>query len=97
MTVENGKAMLSFDYVGGGLAASDDKPLTWFTIAGADGKFYPAAAEIVGDKLAVSSPAVPAPTVVHFAWDEGARPNFVNKAGLPASPFRTDNPFLAGR
>jgi sialate O-acetylesterase len=97
MTVENGKAMLSFDYVGGGLATSDDKPLTWFTIAGADGQFYPATAEIVGDRLAVSSPAVPAPTVVHFAWDEGARPNFVNKAGLPASPFRTDNPFLAGK
>jgi sialate O-acetylesterase len=97
MTVEGGKAMLSFDYVGGGLAASDDKPLTWFAVAGADGRFYPATAEVVGDRLAVSSPAVPAPAVVHFAWDEGARPNFVNKAGLPASPFRTDNPFLTGK
>jgi sialate O-acetylesterase len=40
---------------------------------------------------------VAAPAVVRFAWDEGARPNFVNKAGLPASPFRTDNPFLTGQ
>jgi sialate O-acetylesterase len=94
MTIEGGKAMLSFNDIGGGLAANDGKPLTWFVIAGADGEFYPATAEIVGDRLAVSSPAVPAPTVVRFAWDEGAQPNFVNKAGLPASPFRTDNPFL---
>lgn len=97
MTVEGGKAMLSFDHLGGGLAASDGKPLSWFTIAGADGKFYPATAEVVGDRLAVSSPAVRAPAIVHFAWDEGAQPNFVNKAGLPASPFRTDNPFLTAK
>jgi sialate O-acetylesterase len=30
------------------------------------------------------------PVAVRFAWDETAQPNFVNAAGLPAEPFRTD-------
>jgi hypothetical protein len=28
---------------------------------------------------------------VRFAWQAIAEPNFFNKAGLPASPFRTDD------
>jgi sialate O-acetylesterase len=30
--------------------------------------------------------------MVRFAWNEAAQPNFYNKGGLPAVPFRTDNP-----
>jgi sialate O-acetylesterase len=29
---------------------------------------------------------------VRFAWNEAAQPNFFNAAGLPAEPFRTDDP-----
>jgi sialate O-acetylesterase len=86
-------AILHFEHLGGGLASRDGKPLTWFTVAGADGRFYPATAQIEGDNVIVSSPHVSTPTVVHFAWDEAAQPNFINRAGLPAVPFRTDNPF----
>jgi sialate O-acetylesterase len=81
---------LSFNYTGGGLQGSDGKSLNWFEIAGADRKFHPAIVEIKGDKLIVRSDLVPQPVAVRFAWDETAMPNFVNKAGLPASPFRTD-------
>jgi sialate O-acetylesterase len=66
--------------------------LTWFTIAGADGKFVPAEAVIVGDTVEVSAAGVKDPDAVRFAWDETAQPNFFNGAGLPAEPFRTDNP-----
>ena len=74
----------------GGLMSKDGKPLSWFTVAGKDGKFVPATATIEGTQVAVSSPEVAAPTAVRFGWDELAMPNLCNKAGLPASPFRTD-------
>ena len=42
--------MLKFEHTSGGLISKDGQPLTWFTIAGADGKFVPAEAKIVGKK-----------------------------------------------
>ncbi len=97
MDVSAGRAILHFDHVGGGLVASDGKPLNWFAVAGADGKFFSATAAIENDTVIVRSERVPVPAVVHFAWDEAARPNFANQAGLPAVPFRTDNPFATKR
>ena len=70
----------------------DGKPLTWFTIAGADGKYVPADAKISGDTVEVSAAKVEKPVAVRFAWAETAQPNFFNGAGLPAEPFRTDEP-----
>jgi sialate O-acetylesterase len=87
-----GKGILKFENVDGGLASKDGQPLTWFTIAGADGKLVPAEAKIVGDTVEVSAPDVTEPKAVRFAWDESAQPNFCNGAGLPAEPFRTDAP-----
>ena len=93
MEIRGREATLHFDHVAGGLVSQDGKPLAWFVIAGVDRKFFPATATIVGQTVVVASPQVPSPAVVRFAWDEGAMPNFFNKAGLPAVPFRTDNPF----
>ena len=87
-----GKAVLKFDNVGGGLKSKDGEPLTWFTIAGADGKFVPARAEIVGDTVEVSAAGVENPQAVRFAWNEVAQPNLCNRAGLPAEPFNTQMP-----
>jgi sialate O-acetylesterase len=89
--VRDGKIELSFDHAGSGLKSRDGKPLTHFTIAGADQKFVPAKAEIVGRKVVVSSDAVTKPVAVRFAWHQEAEPNLANAEGLPASPFRTDN------
>jgi len=74
-----------------GLKSSDRKSLNWFTIAGKDKKFYPAEATISGDRVLVRSSKVSQPVAVRFAWHQLAEPNLVNAAGLPASPFRTDN------
>jgi sialate O-acetylesterase len=93
MKIKHGHAILEFDHVGGGLIANDNQPLNSFIIAGADGKFIPATAVIKGTTVIVSSPQIAKPTAVRFAWSEAASPNFFNKNGLPASPFRTDNPF----
>ena len=87
---EGYKAVLHFNHVGKGLASKDGKPLDWFTTAGTDGKFYPAVAAISGDAVVVTSPQVQEPKEVRFAWNEAANPNFINKNGLPAVPFRTD-------
>lgn len=94
MQIEDGKAVLHFDHCGGGLVAKDGKPLTGFILAGADGVFAPGDAVIIDDHVVVSSPQVSHPVTVRFCWDEAAQPNFFNQAGLPAVPFRTDNPFV---
>jgi sialate O-acetylesterase len=96
MKVKRGKAVLEFDHVGSGLMTMDHQPLSWFTIAGPDGKFVAANATIHGKTVIVSSLLVSKPMAVRFAWSEAASPNFFNKNGLPAVPFRTDNPLEQG-
>ncbi|TFW32298.1 sialate O-acetylesterase [Massilia horti] len=91
LSVKGGKAILSFDFADG-LASRDGEPLNWFEIAGSDGNYHPANAVIEQNRVVVSSPDVPNPATVRFAWDESAQPNLVNKAGLPALPFRSDHP-----
>jgi sialate O-acetylesterase len=90
MTIEGRKIRLQFRHVVGGLVSSDGKPLVQFTIAGADQKFVPATAEIDGKTILVHSDQVAEPVAVRYAWRHDAQPNLANKAGLPASPFRTD-------
>ncbi|WP_206684065.1 sialate O-acetylesterase [Pontibacter beigongshangensis] len=89
MKVKKRQAILSFDHADG-LKSLDGKPLSWFSIAGADGQFKPAIAKIKGDKVIVYAEGVRKPAIVRFAWNETAMPNLSNKAGLPAVPFCTD-------
>jgi sialate O-acetylesterase len=89
MKAAGDKAWINFSHVGGGLVAKDGD-LKGFTIAGADGKFLPAKAEIKGDKVVVSAEGVADPKAVRYGWDNVPDVNLCNKEGLPASPFRTD-------
>jgi sialate O-acetylesterase len=89
--VENGAIRVSFEHVAGGLASRDGKPLSHFLVAGEDRKFVPAEAAIDGDAVVVKSAAVAKPAAVRFAWTETAMPNLMNKAGMPANSFRTDD------
>lgn len=91
MKIENDWIVITFDHIGGGLASRDGASLTWFTIAGKDRKFVKAEAEIDANEVMVWSDEVPEPVAVRFAWDMTAEPNLMNKEGLPASSFRTDN------
>ena len=91
MVVEGSKIGLSFAHVDGGLKSRDGKPLSEFEVAGADGKFVPAVANIDGGTVVVQAKEVAAPTQVCFAWRNNANPNLANLAGLPASPFQTHN------
>ena len=89
LDVQGGRAVLNFQHLGGGLVAKDG-PLFGFTVAGANGDFHPAEARIVGDTVEVSSPNVPQPKRVRYGWANVASGNLFNRAGLPASPFRSD-------
>ncbi|NOW96398.1 sialate O-acetylesterase [Mucilaginibacter sp. SG564] len=91
--IEGNHIILTFRNTGGGLIAKGDEPLSRFAIAGADKKFVWAIAHIENDKVVVSNPEIDHPLYVRYAWadnPEGA--NLYNKEGLPASPFRTDQP-----
>ncbi len=89
MEIKGSKAILHFDHVDGGLVAKGG-PLKGFAIAGKDRKLVWADAEIVGDTVVVSSDEVAEPITVRYAWADNPVCNLYNKAGLPASPFRTD-------
>ena len=101
--VENAKARIRFDSVGGGLMIGkkegldptvEDKggKLNRFAIAGEDKKWYWADAVIDGDTVVVSSGDVPKPMAVRYAFSMNPTGcNLYNKDGLPASPFRTDD------
>jgi sialate O-acetylesterase len=101
--VERNKIRIIFDSVGSGLMvgnkdgkkpAVEDKggKLQRFAIAGADRKWFWADAVIDGATVVASSPDVPKPVAVRYAYSmnpEGC--NLYNKNGLPAGPFRTDD------
>lgn len=84
----DGKAILSFSHVDGGLVAKGGE-LNGFEIAGEDGKFVPAHAAIKGEHVIVYSDKVNHPKVVRYGWNDTAQPYLFNKAGLPASTFST--------
>ena len=73
------------------METKDKAPLREFTIAGEDQVFHLAEAVFYGHDIIVSSKDVPNPVAVRYGWSDIPKCNLVNKAGLPASPFRTDN------
>ncbi|OON68939.1 sialate O-acetylesterase [Hymenobacter sp. CRA2] len=90
--INGNKITLSFTSVGGGLVAKGGGELKQFAIAGADQQWVWAQARIEGDKVVVWNEQVPNPVAVRYAWaDNPQGANLYNKAGLPASPFRTDS------
>jgi sialate O-acetylesterase len=42
------------------------------------------------DTLLVSSPDVPDPVAVRYAWTNAPKANLFGDTGLPAAPFRSD-------
>jgi sialate O-acetylesterase len=89
-TREGNAIRLWFDNAGKSLKVRGSEPLNGFQIAGPDGKYVAAAARIDGATVLVSSPDVPNPHSVRYAWDYNPDANLMNEDGLPASIFRTD-------
>jgi sialate O-acetylesterase len=89
-TIAGDKIRIKFKHAAG-LKTSDGGPIKGFAIAGEDRRFVWAEARIDGNTVIVSSPRVPKPVAVRYAWADNPIANLYNKAGLPASPFRTDD------
>jgi len=89
-SIEGGAIRITFDGVSGGLKTLDGKAPATFAITGADGKFEWAEARIESTTVLVSSPLVPTPAAVRYAWASNPPANLCDGEGLPASPFRTD-------
>jgi len=96
--VSGGRITIEFNHIGQGLVGNSGEgtsgpgiPLGGFALAGIDRKFHWADARIEGTTVVVSSPRVPSPIAVRYAWGNNPdRANLFNVDGLPASPFRTD-------
>lgn len=98
MKIEGNKIILTFDEMcplmtGNGLAPSgaNVSELKGFGIAGADHQFYWAKAKLVDNTIIIYSDEVTNPLAVRYNWADNPAGNLYNQAGLPASPFRTDD------
>ena len=95
MEKQGTKIVLAFDNVPGGKAGwrpFDVADPVGFTIAGADRKFLPAQAKIAEDgRIEVWNDAVAEPVAVRYAWADNPVCNMYSAAGLPLTPFRTDD------
>lgn len=89
MVIQDGKAIVSFTHVDGGLTAKNSASLDGFEIAANNKPFVPAQARIEGSHVIVWSDKVRTPVAVRYAW-ASPLPTLFNKANLPATPFRTD-------
>ena len=80
--------VIKMSHADGGLVTKGEKG---FVICGEDRQWKPASVKLDGHKLFVSSTDVPKPVAVRYAWAEVPEVTLWNAAGLPASPFRTDD------
>lgn len=91
MSRDGNTLRLYFDHAESGLVLKGESP-QGFEVAGPDGKFLSADAAIDGDTVVLSSPSVAKPVEARYAWAPDPVCSLFNKAGLPASPFRTTRP-----
>lgn len=96
MEINDARAVVSFEHLGGGLIVKGEA-LTGFTIAGEDGKFLPGTAMIEGEKVIISSAKISQPKAVRYNWVMMPEGNLFNRDGLPAAPFRSDQPASTSR
>lgn len=90
--IKGNEAQLHFDPMGNKLVLQEfNKKSGGFTVAGKDQVFYPAEIKQQGNKLIVSAREVAAPVAIRYGWADNPDLVLYNEAGLPASPFRTDN------
>jgi len=93
MSVERDRIRIHFKNTGKGLMVKDSQRLLHFAVAGKGGRYYWANAMVDGGDVVVWSGKVPHPLAVRYAWaDNPLGCNLFNKDGLPAMPFRTEQP-----
>ncbi len=94
-SIEAGAARVWFDHAEGLTAKGGT--LQGFEIAGDDGQFASATARIDGASVVVTNPQIPNPKYVRYGWQNAPTVNLYNAAGLPASPFTSEDEIRASR
>ncbi len=89
MKIEGNKIILSFDHADGGLVLKEINGKNNFEVAGTDSNFVNAEVRVDGDNLVISNSKLKNPIAVRYAWSNTAEATLFNKAGLPASTFKT--------
>ena len=84
--LENGRIRLFFDNCSG--FCSDSDKINGFEIAGSDGEFIPADAEIDGDTIILRADFIAPLTAIRYQWTNYAEVNLFGKNGLPVPTFR---------
>lgn len=87
--VSGNEVVVEFNHTGTGLV-SKEGPAKWFELAGADGVYHPASAELKGSKIVLMCNQVSKPVKLRYAWLAEAVTNLYNSEGLPAVPFQID-------
>ena len=76
-----------------GWKSTDGKAVQNFEIAGKNGRFYAAKAEISGKVLKISSPQVDKPAALRYMFNACKTGNLLNDAGLPPGTFEIKLPY----
>lgn len=88
-SVHADKMTITFDFADG-LKTKDGIPPRGFFLADDDGNWYPAEAVIHAQTVILRSKDIRNPVACRYAFAGKPDVNLVNKADLPAYPFRTD-------
>jgi len=89
--IESNSITITLDHASE-LKTKNGEPAKGFAIAGKDGRFVWANAEIKGNTVVLTSDFVKEPVAARYGWATYSRGNLYNSADLPANPFRTDKP-----
>ena len=90
VSVDGNQLVITFDFADG-LKTTDAEPPKGFWLAGKDKVWHPAAAKIVKESIVLTADDVNEPVACRYAFCGKPVVNLVNKANLPAYPFRTDD------
>lgn len=91
LQASGGRLIVEFDHAGGLEACGG--PLSGLAVAGPEGDWHWAEAEIDGNRVRVWDEEIAEPVAVRYAWaDNPVGANLCNREGLPASPFEAHLP-----
>ncbi|MBQ8965927.1 MAG: sialate O-acetylesterase [Ruminococcus sp.] len=86
---EDGRAVVTVSLKNGGLVVKGEIPENAFELAGEDGEYRPAKAEIEGSTIVVTSAEVAQPKAVRYCRVNYGEVAVFGKNGIPLAPFST--------
>ena len=90
MEIQNNQINVSFNHAGQGLFVPETQKIRGFEIAGEDGIYIPAKVKIRDNYVQVRGKKISKPKNVRYGWQPYTDANLINREGLPASTFTTE-------